>query len=217
MLISALANHGLSQELKFPQYNCAIAPPDGWQPMTEAIGQPGLIAAFRNVPKTKLIMVLIDDQNKAPSILDERYVEEFEQGVQASGGGKPKSARFIEVAGVKSYERLGEASIEGQRASILLRAVPADGKIYALQGMRMDGDAGEDSEIRQSLSSFRFITAPSTVTQSPQSPSSAAYRAGYLFGQVIIIALVIAAGFAALRKVTRRKSGPTTPPTLPPP
>jgi len=81
--------------------------------------------------------------------------------------------KLIEIAGIKSYERLGEILINGKPVSVLTQTVPADGKLYSLQGMRLDGNASEDPEIRQAFASFRFIervTSFCIITYSP-SPS----------------------------------------------
>jgi len=212
------ATHGLSgQEREFAAYNCAITPPDGWQKMTNMPPQPGLLAAFGKADKTALLLIVVDDHNKTSGQMDDRFVSEFERGVESSGVGKRVSGRFIEVAGIKSYERLGNFLVNGKHASIIMQAVPADGRLYSLQAMRFDGQAGESPEIRRALASFRFIRAPA-VPNPTYSSDSAAYRTGYLMGRVAGVAVVIAGAITVVIALIRRrgKRTPATPPPLPP-
>ena len=227
LLTSALflvlfAPHRLpGNEVGFVAYNCAITPPDGWPLMTNLPPQPGLVAAFGKADKTALLILVIDERNKPAGPMDEQSVINFEAGVENSGGGKRLSGRFFEMAGIKAYERVGNASVKGRHASTIMNVVPADGKFYNVQVMRFDGDATADSEILKALASFRFLKAPSVSIRT--SPSgSAAYESGKLAatafavmltaGVLTIVAIMVVR--AARRRQIKRDS--VTPPALPP-
>ena len=217
VLVFAVTHGVLGQEQEFAGYNCAITPPDGWLKLTNLPPQPGVLVTFTKADKTALLLLVVDDRNKPSGPMNDRFVSEFERGLQSSGVGKRVSGRFIEVAGMKSYERLGTASVNGKHASIIMQAVPTDGRFYHLQGLRFDGDASEDPEIRKGLASFRFIRPPAAPIRAYSSQSEA-YRTGYLLGRVAVVALLVAGVIAVVRAITRRKDkrNPATPPPLPP-
>jgi len=217
MLFLAATHAVLGQERELAGYNCAITPPNGWQMMTNLPPRPGLVTLFAKADKTALLFLLIDDHNEVSGPLDDRFVSEFERGVEDAGAGKRVSGKFIEVAGIKSYERLGNVSANGKRASTIMQAVPTEGRIYSLLAMRFDGDASEDREIRKALASFRFIKAPAVPSQLSSS-RSAAYRIGYTIGNATGIALLIAAALAVVKAIKSRKAKlhRATPPPLPP-
>jgi hypothetical protein len=150
-------------------------------------------------------MLMIDDKHKASGTVDDQFVKGFEQGLESSGVGKRDSGKFIEIAGIKAYERTGHTLVKGKNASTVMQVVPADGKLYSLQAMRLDGDASDDPEIRGVFASFRFLKPPAP-------PPSAAYRMGYLFGSLLpIIALGGAGAYIVLKAILRYRSKETPP------
>jgi len=214
MAIFAATYSLVGQEREFTNYNCAITPPDGWSRMTNFPSQPGLFTIFfGKVDKSRLVWLMVDDRHKPAGPVDDRFVAEFEGGVERSGGGKRISGRFTEIDGIKGYERLGYVMVSGKRASTLMQSVPADTRFYSVNGMRFDGNANEDPEIRKFLASFRFIKYPARPTA--PSSESAAYQTGYLMGRLAGIGLLIAVGVAIVRVITRRKGKRTIPPPLP--
>ncbi|TAK99804.1 MAG: hypothetical protein EPO07_10540 [Verrucomicrobia bacterium] len=218
LMLFFAATHGvLGQEMKFTNYNCAITSPDGWQMMTNLPSQPGLLAAFGKTDKTALIILMVDDRNKPSGPLDDRFVSEFERGVQSNGVGERISGRFFEVAGIKCYERLGTALVKGKHASTITQVVPADGRFYHLNAMRFDGDANEDPEIRKGLASFRFIRAPAIPVRS-YSSGSPAYQTGYSIGKMSGVAVTVVVAIVIVRSILRQrnKRKPSVPPPLPP-
>jgi hypothetical protein len=184
--------------------------------MTNLQPQPGFCAAVGNTARTRLVMLVIDDRDKHPATMNERFVAEFERGVEATGVGKRVSGRFIEIAGIKSYERLGRMRVNGKEGTSITRVVLADGALYSVQAMRFDGDASDDPEIREALASFRFIRAPSP----PVRPVSAAYRIGYLTG-ILVPSVVLGGALVAIivraRQATSSQARPIHPPKVPPP
>lgn len=203
-----------AQERVFADRNCAITPPAGWRWMTNLPPQPVFCAAFGNTARNRLVMLMINDKGQAPGPMNERFVAEFERGVEASGGGKRVSGKFIEIAGLKAYERLGRAQVKGKEVSTLMQVVPANGTVYSVQAMRFDGDANDDPEIREALGSFRFIQTPSP----PALSVSAAYKFGYFIGRlaptVLLGGVIVAVVVAALRRKGSRR--PQVPPPVPP-
>lgn len=217
MCIFAVTHSAAGQERRFTNYNCAITVPGDWYLMTNLPPQPGLVAAYGKADKTAFLILIVDDRDNPSGPLDDRFVSEFERGVESTGVGKRISGRFIEIAGIKGYERLGNAVVNGKHASTIMQSVPADGRFYNLQAMRFDGVANEDQEIRNALASFRFLRPPASPVRS-YSSGSAAYRMGYLIGKGGGFAIVIGGAIVAIGASIRlRKSRkPSTPPPLPP-
>jgi hypothetical protein len=194
--ILAIAGSLFGEERDFPQYNFAIRLPDGWQLMTNLTERPGVIATFVDAAKIRQVVLLVYD-HKASGSLDDRFVSEFERGMESSGAGKRVAGRFIEVCGIKSYERLGNVMADGKRATLLTQVIPVKGRLYLLQGLRIEGKASDDPEIRNCLATFRFMTPP--VAQTGPTSEDASFRtllwAGFTLG--IIAGIVI---FRSLRK-----------------
>jgi hypothetical protein len=172
-VILAFAGGLFGQERDFPQYNFAIRLPDGWQSITNLPARPGVIATFVDAAKIRQVVLLVYD-HKASGSLDDRFISEFERGMESSGAGKRVSGRFIEVCGIKSYERLANVVADGKRATLLTQVIPVKGRLYLLQGLRIDGEASDDPEIRNCLTAFRFITPP--VAQTGQTSENASFR-----------------------------------------
>lgn len=219
----------LAQEQQFADFNCALTPPDTWQVTTNLPPKRGVLAQYRNAAKTRLIVLMIEDR-KLPGPMDEATVLGFEGGFRLSGGGERTSWKFIDVAGIKSYERKGSMLTHGKRASTLGRLVPAEGRFYWLEAFRFDGEADEAPEIQRALDGFRFLRPPVQV----YAPSgSAAFqfgqKMGYLTAMLATVFAVVAVTVAVIMGVwrsnrmsqARRASGPpplptSTPPPLPP-
>lgn len=216
-LVVGAAQSPPAQEQVFGKYNCAITPPDDWQAVVDLPPQAGLFGGFANSDRTRLLTLkLIQDQKKRSGPMDDRFVSEFEEGYEASGGGKPVSRRFIEVSGIKGYERVGDSVINGQRVSIVTRVVPSKRSFYIIQAMRFDGDATEEPALGKALASFRFLKAPVPVAESDS--GSAAYRIGVLTGRVIGFLLVVGILIAIIANVFRKRKGvrrSKLPPPLP--
>lgn len=196
----------VAQEKTFPEYNCAITPPAGWHQMTNLPPQKVFCAGFRNSSETLLLMLIIADVHKLSGPLDDQTVDGIEKGLESSGMGKRDSGKFIEIAGIKSYERTGHVLAQGKNSSTITQMVLADGKLYSINAMRTDGSASDDPTIRAALGSFRFITPPSP------SPS-ATDRTAYTIGKYVGIVLVGLIG-VVLRQ--RREKRQEPPPPLPP-
>ena len=74
---------------------------------------------------------------------------------------------------------------------------------YMLQAVDKMGDAGSDPEVQTSVSSFRLLL-PRGIPLETTRTNSAAYRTTYLFGNLVVVAL-IGAGFVWLiRKVIKK-------------
>jgi hypothetical protein len=198
-----------------PDQNIAYVLPEGWFVFTDSVKKPGLIAAFGNESRTKLIMILRDDENAATETMGPEFEKEYEKGLEKGGGGQRQWGKFVEIAGFPGYERLGRANVAGKETSVLNQVFIADGKHYSLQAMLVEGeDAGMDREIRDALGSFRFLTppvAPKEVVSKEAAPEEAApkeevasketsgidrdseaYRFGYSVGKVAVPLAVIA-------------------------
>lgn len=205
-LFFAALSGALAMEQQFPDDNCAITIPDTWLVMTNYSPQPGLLAVYSDATGNRRLILQIINK-KPPGPLDDRFIAEFEKGYQESGGGVPLSGKYIEVDGIKSYERLGGFVLQGKQISTMIRLVPGEDRYYNMHAMRFDGDASEDPELRQVIDSFRFIH-PFVPSYAPDSIS---YQIGKLTGALLIVIAVVAVVFNSLR--SNRTSRP--PPILP--
>ena len=135
LLVISSPHSGICVEREFAAHNCAVTPPEGWELITDLRSQPGLLAAFRKVDKTALFLLNVDEHNKPSGPIDDRFVSEFEHGVEGSGGRKRLSGSFIEVAGIRAYERIGRVLINGKDVSSIMRVIPGDGKfcVFAIR------------------------------------------------------------------------------------
>ena len=196
------------QEKVFADHNCAITPPTGWQWLTNLPPQEAFYAAFGNTARTRIITLVIDDRHKSGP-MSEGFVAEFDKGVERSGGGKRVSGKFIEVAGLKSYERHGPVRVKGKEGSTIIRVVPTAGAIYTVEAMSFDEEVSEDAEIREALGSFRFIRPPSPPARS----ASAAYQFGYMMGKLVPavllgVAIIVIIGILIFQRVIKRRQRP---------
>jgi hypothetical protein len=154
---------------------------------------------------------MIEDRPDFSGVLNDRFITGFEQGVENSGGGKRVWGKFIEVLGLNSYERLGNVVPNGKPATLLMRIIPVTGRIYALQGFKFGGDAGDDQEIRQCLATFRFIKPP-VVPTGFAFLESKAVRIGFWTGVMVAgIALMAMRRAKAARKRQRDAAMPPPP------
>lgn len=223
MVIFAANCKSLGQELQFSNYNCAITPPDGWLNISNLSAFPksqNVIAVLRNQEKNCIITITCDT-NRPDRPLDDRMVAEFELGVERGGGGKRVSGKFIEVAGMRGYERIGAVQLKGKQVSTLTRFVPVKTGFYGIGAIVVGGDVYDAPEIWKCMDTFRFLTPPEAPLAS-STPKSAAYQTGYFFGQMMVFVVllfgVITFFGIILGNVTRQKSkgNSVRPPPLPP-
>src|SRR5215467_9154968 len=86
-----------AQEEQFTNYHCAVTPPLGWKRLTTQ-PQPGVIATWGNTSRKGLLMLIINDRGKiAP--LDDRFIAEFDRGIQMGTQGRDKkiSGKVIQL------------------------------------------------------------------------------------------------------------------------
>lgn len=211
------------REESFAGNNCAVTPPAGWQHL-DGINQPGCFASFCNADRSRIVLLMVHERGHPAAEFSDASVQAFEQGVTKAGGGDRMSGKFVEMAGYRAYERRGTLSGKGNRMSSLMIAMPTGDGIYLLEALASNGDAGEDAEIRQTLGTFRFL-------RSPGPPQSAAYRLGYLLGQIgfgavavgLVIGLIVWALVRSRSRTPVMPSGPypypsgSFPPPPPPP
>src|SRR6476620_5957417 len=204
LVLAVLADAAVAQEEQFTNYHCALTPPLGWKRVKTA-PQTGLVVTYANGSHKSLLMLIINDRNKVGPV-DDRFINEFDRGVQTGSKGEDKkvSGKIIQIAGINAYERMGERTLNGKLASTWTRNVPANGIFYTIEAMRFDGKADDDYEVRQGMDSFRFLGPP--VPPGPISGQSRAYRTGYKLGyytaRIVLIGGVIAVIFIIVRAVS---------------
>jgi len=209
---------GKADEWTFPKHNCAITPPQGWQTLTNGNFQPSQVVTFTDPERKRFVIVLVDTQHKPVGKIDEKFISDFERGVEKSGGGKRTSGKVIEVAGLETYDRIGFLLAGGRRTSTWMQTIPTDRGFYVLEGLSAGGKADEDPEIRESFASFRFLNSP--VKPRARSP---AYQMGYKFGYYgamsIPIAVVLGLIIFVIVRISARRDArrrEMQPPPLPP-
>lgn len=214
-LFFAAAGGALAAEQQFADDNCAITFPDTWHDVTSKLPLSGLLVAFSDADG-KEIVYLQRIPGKPSGPLNDRYIAEMEKGIEETGGGEKLSGKYIEVAGMKSYERLGTVAARGKNVSTMSWFVPGEDNYYNIQALRFDGDASQDAEIHQVFNSFRFLhpfTPSFTVN-----PDSEAFHIGELVGALgVVVAVVVLLGFSVGLSLRRRPPpSPPRPPPLPP-
>ena len=200
-------------EKQFVDDNFAITIPDGWHVVTNLPPTPGMVAAYGDVTRKRMALLLIG--NERPSgPMSERLAAEIDQGFQRKGRDIRISGKFIDVGGIKSYERLGSLDSHGKHITTANLFVPGENRYYDVQALRTDGDVSEDPEIQQIIGSFRFLH--------PFVPSygqdSVAYRAGEIAGASIVIIFVVGVVVYAVRSHQTPRLPPShpRPPPIPP-
>jgi len=214
MLSAFILLAGMAQgaEVQLPNYNCAITPPVGWI-METIVANKRQIAAFRDPSSASMLMIFMNTEKRVHGPVDEDFVREFERGVEESGGPKHESGNFIQVSGLKAYERFGDIDKNGAHASTMLLYVPTSDRDYQVTAVITEGKVKDRTEIRKAVESFRFLHEPAPPPQASDG-KSAAYRAGELVGRALVIGIGVALVVYVVNKKNRRK-GDTIP--LPPP
>jgi hypothetical protein len=208
-------------ERVFTNDNFAISVPDGWEEIknTPKQGNMQMLGLFRSPGKNTLLMLMFEANPRNPEVIDDRYVADLEGSLQQGGQGQPMSSRFLEIGGVKAYERQGTMSVNGKTVSVLFQVMIADRKTYGMQAMRFGGNVADDGDVLKSMASFRFLTPPKPL--SPLAGKSPAYQMGHDIGQLSMYAAVLVAiGViiaVSLRGAGRRAKAGSKPPSRPPP
>jgi hypothetical protein len=209
------AGTACAEEKTFPNFNVAVTPPDAWSDVTASVHTTGLIVAYRDSAQNRIVMLLANENPAMIAEIDDHWVDGFERGMERSGGSKRASGHFITVQGCKSYERTGTRPVNGRSLSTVARAIPVRGRVYLVEAMRSDGkEAADDAEIHQFLESFRFLQPPPALLFGGK---SAAYRTGYLIGQLMVAGLVIGGIALAIVFIRRPRQSQSWPPPPPPP
>ena len=94
--------------------------------------------------------------------------------------------------------------MKGKHLSTVVLAIPTSDGLYGLEALGTKNEVGDDEEVRQSFNTFRFLHPPGP----PQSPQDAAYRAGYLFGQVFIPVAILGLIVWGITKAVSRRNPP---------
>ncbi len=207
----------LPEERQFADDNCSVTFPDTWHEITKKLSVPGLLVAFSDATGKKIVY-LQRIPGKPSGPLNDRYIAEMEKGIEETGGGEKLSGKYIEVAGIKSYERLGIVPVRGRNVSTMSWFVPGENNYYNIQALRFEGDASQDTEIRQVFDSFRFLH-PFVPTYAPNL-DSAAYQIGKGIGALGVLVVVVSfLGYAVSSSLRRRPASlpPRPPPSAPPP
>jgi hypothetical protein len=156
-LFCLVAGVARGQERQFPEFQCSITPPKGWEALP--VQQPALVAAYGSPDRKKSLMLFASKQQK-PGPLDYDTINQFESARSSNTNDQRVTSKVVEVGGVRAYDRLGRSMIEGRPATTWVRLFGGNGYFYSIQAMRIDGEAVEDAELRQGMDSLRFPGGP---------------------------------------------------------
>lgn len=212
-LFFAVAGGALAKDLQFADENCAITLPDTWLELTNLPRRQGQLAVYSDAARKRFVLLCVSTE-KPSGPMDDRVVADFELGIRKSGGGERISGQYVEVAGIKSYERSGALDSHGKHLSTINLFVPGEDKYYSIQGMRSDGDASDDPEIQQIIGSFRFLH-PFVPSYVPNPDSPEAKFAQTTTKLILTIAAVAFVVYCIVSSLRRRPA--SRPPPVPPP
>ena len=190
-------------DLEFPDQDFAITLPSGWQKLTDIPPQfqnrlQG--GAYGNANKTKYLVLVIADDHRFDGRLDEKATMEIEEIIASASIQTTRiGGQFIEVAGVRGYERRASLTADGVTLSEVGQIILAHGKIYIVQVACENGNADTDPELRECLSSFRFLS-----DDVPTKPRPLKNRPGIkTAGLVLLVAIVLLAVHVIRKSVSR--------------
>ncbi len=208
-LTTAAARGATNEEQALTAENCALTVPADWSGR-DLKHVPGVVAAFGDAAGQRTLLVLVQGRGQPGEAASDSFVTGFDIGMEKSGGGQKTSGKFVQLAGFRTYERRGTATLQGQHVTTLVLAVPTGDGTYLLEALMTNGEAGDDPQIRQTVDSFHFLHPPGL----PHTPPDSAYRIGY-FGGLILFLLLILAGIWALVRAFSRRGPPPPPPGYP--
>lgn len=185
---------GAAREPIFSTKNFAITPPLGWEKVND-LPKDEITAFYRSPDKTAMLVITLQEGKTLPRPMTDQAVEEFERGIENSGGGKRLSGHFIDVMGIRAYERIGSSQKDGRSISSVIRLIPGDGILYQLQAISLGGDADKNSVLRKALESFRYLNVPAeTYSEQAALENTAGYRLGGILVKIlagIVVLLVL--------------------------
>jgi hypothetical protein len=207
----AVTSQVRASEQVFKELNFAFTPPDNWKSVTNASKAAGILIVAYAPPGGGRMLILDVDNRKTTASIDDKFLRDFDQGVEKGGGGKRISGGFIEVDGVKGFERVSNRLFGGRQTSSILHGVLTSERFYSVESITLKG-APDDPDLQRAMASFRFLTPASEPRRSAQ---SAAYQFGYMLGKYMIPGAVIGV-VAVLIIVSVLKSRRSKPPAVPP-
>ncbi len=202
-LFFAASAHGAAskEQLALAAANCTLDVPPDWHPI-DLSKQPTVVAAFADPDGRRKLMVLTVRRGQPAPAVSATYADEYEKGVEKSGGGKKIAGRFMKVAGFDAYERRGAVNINGRDLRTLAQAIPTGDGTYLLEAISPQGDPGDDPEVTQSLASFRFLHPPG----SPRRQVDTVYKASQTIGQASLVAIFIGLIVRAASKANSKRA-----------
>jgi hypothetical protein len=205
----AITLQSQASEQVFTDLNFAITPPNNWKALTNTTQRPGtFVVAYGAPERGRVLLVTVDSSRKPTGPMDEKFIEDFDQGTEKGGGGKRVSGKFIEMDGVKAFERTSNPLVLGRQTSTMTHAVLTSERFYNVQGVTLKNVA-DDADIQKALASFRFLTP---AHEPRLSAETAAYRIGYIMGKYGAM-VVIVAGVVFTVVKNRKIKPPPFPPT----
>jgi hypothetical protein len=175
----------------FQDHNFAMELPTNWQTLDPSPAQ--ALALSQSSNGMKLILVIA---RKLPANELSSAASDMSAGARQSAidkGLQIMNEHDISLSGVPFHVIMTRAAAS---ASIVTFVGVAGDEGYMLQGICKTGDASSDPEVQASVNSFRLLS-PRSIPLEKGDPDSIAYRVGYVFGKLLVIA-ILGAGFVWL-------------------
>jgi hypothetical protein len=197
MILFSACQASVAAPRVFQDHNFAIELPVNWQPLDPPPAETLAVSQTSDSLKTILVIAKKLPANDLPNA-----ARDMSAGAKQSAtdkGWQISNEHDTSFSGVPFHAFTTRISAS---ASMVTYVGVAGNEGYMLQAICKMGDAGSDPEVQTSVSSFRLLS-PRNITLTTTRPNSTAYRTGYVFGELLVVAL-IGTGFVWLiRKVKK--------------
>jgi hypothetical protein len=183
-IIIAACHASLAAPAVFQDHNFSIEFPSDWQILNPPPDQ--TLAAAQTIDGLKTLLVIAA---KLPASELSAASRDMIAGAKQSAidkGWQITNEHETSVSGVPFHAFTTRVSA---RASIITYVGLAGDEGYMLQGMCKESDASSDAEVTGAINSFRLLS-PRNPPAETSRPNSTAYRTGYIFGQVLFLAII---------------------------
>ncbi len=193
VLILHAVHLAAGQERQLNEANCAVTLPADWEDLTPTKEKPGdVLAVFGTHDQQRSLMVLLDHRGTSSFPADQWFAAEIDARCECTSAGRKIAGRFIEIAGLRGYERRGALLVHFKHVSTLVWAIPTGEGTYLLQGTVVDGKADQASDVQQTMASFRFLHPPPAVNKSRTATQSLRLYFAYFGLPALLLCVLLA-------------------------
>ena len=180
------------QERQLNEANCAVTLPVDWEDLTPTKEKPeGMLAAFGTHDQHRSLTVVLNHRGESSFPADGWFASAIDARFVHTGAGRKIAGRFIEIAGLRGYERRGAQLVHFKYVSTLVWAIPTGEGTYLLQGTVIDGEVDQASDVQQTMASFRFLHPPPAVNKSRTAGQSLRLYFAYYGVPVLLVCVLL--------------------------